>query len=150
MCHDFLFMIVFSPNHRLLCCTPVDCKKNIGQFKAVEVCVSTLSVSISSLDYLVSWQNCLPFVAMATRKSISLMLWTRCLEQPWKCSLWLALNWDVSLCQHLNLSLLSRVSLSREELKLCRQNIESLLEQRDNLEKEIERQKAEDNRWVQN
>ncbi|KAM7410971.1 hypothetical protein PAMA_021099 [Pampus argenteus] len=34
---------------------------------------------------------------------------------------------------------------AREELKLFRQNIESLLEQRDNLEKEIERQKAADN-----
>ncbi|XP_070767007.1 cilia- and flagella-associated protein 74 [Enoplosus armatus] len=33
---------------------------------------------------------------------------------------------------------------AREELKLCRQNIESLVEQRDNLEKEIERQKAVD------
>ncbi|XP_041802502.1 cilia- and flagella-associated protein 74 [Chelmon rostratus] len=32
-----------------------------------------------------------------------------------------------------------------EELKLCRQNIESLVEQRDNLEKEIERQKAANN-----
>ena len=36
--------------------------------------------------------------------------------------------------------------ISREELKLARQHIESLLEQRDNLEKEIERQKAADNR----
>ncbi|XP_067447707.1 cilia- and flagella-associated protein 74 isoform X2 [Thunnus thynnus] len=34
---------------------------------------------------------------------------------------------------------------AREELKLARQHIESLLEQRDNLEKEIERQKAADN-----
>ncbi|XP_045912230.1 cilia- and flagella-associated protein 74 isoform X3 [Micropterus dolomieu] len=34
---------------------------------------------------------------------------------------------------------------AREELKLCRQNIESLVGQRDNLEKEIERQKAADN-----
>ncbi|XP_044067515.1 cilia- and flagella-associated protein 74 isoform X4 [Siniperca chuatsi] len=34
---------------------------------------------------------------------------------------------------------------AREELKLCRQNIESLVEQRDNLEKEIEQQKAADN-----
>ncbi|KAI3357114.1 hypothetical protein L3Q82_015582 [Scortum barcoo] len=34
---------------------------------------------------------------------------------------------------------------AREELKLCRQNIESLLEQRDSLEKEIERQKAAEN-----
>ncbi|XP_040915235.1 cilia- and flagella-associated protein 74 [Toxotes jaculatrix] len=34
---------------------------------------------------------------------------------------------------------------AREELKLCRQNIKSLVEQRDNLEKEIERQKAADN-----
>nr|XP_020468130.1 cilia- and flagella-associated protein 74 isoform X2 [Monopterus albus] len=34
---------------------------------------------------------------------------------------------------------------AREALKLCHQNIESLVEQRDNLEKEIEQQKAEDN-----
>ncbi|XP_019132344.2 cilia- and flagella-associated protein 74 isoform X3 [Larimichthys crocea] len=34
---------------------------------------------------------------------------------------------------------------AREELKLCRQNIESLVEHRDNLEEEIERQKAADN-----
>ncbi|XP_054465778.1 cilia- and flagella-associated protein 74 [Anoplopoma fimbria] len=34
---------------------------------------------------------------------------------------------------------------AREVLKLCRQNIESLVEQRDNLEKEIERQRAADN-----
>ncbi|XP_076597344.1 cilia- and flagella-associated protein 74 isoform X1 [Chaetodon auriga] len=34
---------------------------------------------------------------------------------------------------------------AREELNLCRQNIDSLVEQRDNLEKEIERQKAADN-----
>ncbi|GLD45766.1 cilia- and flagella-associated protein 74 isoform X1, partial [Lates japonicus] len=34
---------------------------------------------------------------------------------------------------------------AREELNLCHQNIESLVEQRDNLEKEIERQKTEDN-----
>ncbi|KAM7404384.1 hypothetical protein PAMP_011732 [Pampus punctatissimus] len=38
--------------------------------------------------------------------------------------------------------------LYEEELKLFRQNIESLLEQRDNLEKEIERQKAADNSVV--
>lgn len=35
---------------------------------------------------------------------------------------------------------------SREELNLCHENIESLMEERDNLEKEIERQKAADNR----
>nr|XP_046252850.1 cilia- and flagella-associated protein 74 isoform X2 [Scatophagus argus] len=34
---------------------------------------------------------------------------------------------------------------AREELKLCRQNIETLVEQRDHLEKELERQKAADN-----
>ncbi|XP_039657369.1 cilia- and flagella-associated protein 74 isoform X5 [Perca fluviatilis] len=34
---------------------------------------------------------------------------------------------------------------AREELKLCRQNVESLVEQRDKLEKDIERQRAEDN-----
>ncbi|XP_071331418.1 cilia- and flagella-associated protein 74 isoform X2 [Trachinotus anak] len=34
---------------------------------------------------------------------------------------------------------------AREELKLCRQNIKSLVEQRDNLEEEIERQRATDN-----
>ncbi|KAM9350311.1 cilia- and flagella-associated protein 74 [Symphorus nematophorus] len=37
------------------------------------------------------------------------------------------------------------VQKAREELKLCRQNIETLVEQRDNLEEEIERQKTEDN-----
>lgn len=35
---------------------------------------------------------------------------------------------------------------SREKLKLCQQNIQSLLEQRDNLEREIEQQKVTDNR----
>ncbi|XP_032377237.1 cilia- and flagella-associated protein 74 isoform X4 [Etheostoma spectabile] len=34
---------------------------------------------------------------------------------------------------------------AREELKLCRQNVESLVVQRDKLEKDIERQRAEDN-----
>ncbi|XP_047428401.1 cilia- and flagella-associated protein 74 isoform X2 [Mugil cephalus] len=34
---------------------------------------------------------------------------------------------------------------AREKLKLCRQNVESLLELRDNLEREIEHQKAADN-----
>ncbi|XP_040009856.1 cilia- and flagella-associated protein 74 isoform X3 [Xiphias gladius] len=34
---------------------------------------------------------------------------------------------------------------AREELKLCHQDIKSLVEQRDNLEKQIERQKAADN-----
>ncbi|XP_059190214.1 cilia- and flagella-associated protein 74 [Centropristis striata] len=34
---------------------------------------------------------------------------------------------------------------AREELKLCRQNIESLVEQRENLEKEMEQQRAADN-----
>ncbi|XP_010793756.1 protein PRRC2C-like [Notothenia coriiceps] len=34
---------------------------------------------------------------------------------------------------------------AREELKLCRQNIESVLEQRENLEEKMEEQKAADN-----
>ncbi|KAL7399008.1 hypothetical protein ABVT39_018484 [Epinephelus coioides] len=37
---------------------------------------------------------------------------------------------------------------AREELKLCRQNIESLVQQRDDLERELERQKAADNSVV--
>ncbi|XP_034000525.1 LOW QUALITY PROTEIN: cilia- and flagella-associated protein 74 [Trematomus bernacchii] len=37
------------------------------------------------------------------------------------------------------------VQKAREELKLCRQNIESLLEQRENLEEKMEEQKAADN-----
>lgn len=55
-----------------------------------------------------------------------------------------------SLCQHLQaVGLVSCfVSISREDLNLLRQSIESLLEQRDVLEQEIEHQEAAENRSV--
>lgn len=101
------------------------------------VFVSSLSFSISSLDYLVSRQNDLPFIAMAENTSISVMLWA----QLFKCS------FCFGMCLYVNTW--TCLTVSREELKLCRQNIESVLEQRENLEEKMEEQKAEDNRWVE-
>lgn len=148
----FSFYDSLFPSHRLFCCTPLDCKKNTGQFKAVEVCASTLSFSIPSIDCLVSRHNYLPYVAMATRKSISPMLWTHCtLTAP---KIFLLIGFDWLFCFSLStpdlVSVILCFFLSREELELCRQNIESLVDQRDDLEKEIEQQKAADNGWVQN
>lgn len=54
-------------------------QKEHWAIKAVAVCVCVhSSFSIPLIDYLVSWQNYFPFVAMASRKSISLMFWTYC------------------------------------------------------------------------
>lgn len=80
-------MAVFSPSHRLLCCTPLDCKREHWAIKTVAVCVCVCvhsSFSIPLIDYLVSWQNYFPFVAMASRKSISLMFWTYCTKTALK------------------------------------------------------------------
>lgn len=87
---------------------------------------------------------------MPARKSISLMLWARCTLTALSIFCLIGFDLDCFLFQHSNLSLLFCVSFPREELKLCRQNVESLVEQRDKLEKDIERQRAEDNRCVQN
>lgn len=95
MNHSFHFMTGFY-SHRLLCCTPLDCKKNIGQFKAVEVCVYTHSFTVSLLDYLVSRENCLPFVAVAKRKSINVVLWAHGILTAFK----MFMIRGVSLYQH--------------------------------------------------
>lgn len=112
------------------------------------VCVSTLSFPISSIDCLVSRHNYLPYVAMATRKSISLMLWTHCTLTTLKMLLPIGFDLGCFLCVNTWTCLCDLMFFPREELQLCRQNIESLMEQRDDLEKEIERQKAAENKSV--
>lgn len=106
------FLWVFFTSQRLLCCTPLVCKKNIVPFKT-GVCLHA-QLSVSSLHCLVSY---IAVVAVARGKSTH---WT------------------------------SNTNFCRDELNLCHQNIEQLIEKRDDLEKEIERQKAADDRWVKN
>lgn len=111
------------------------------------MCVSTLSFSVSSIDCLVSWHNNLAFVVVRTRKSISLMLWKSCSLKNLK--MFQHISFDLGCFRIVNTWLCYLIFIfSREELNLCRQNIDGLVKQREDLENEIKRQKAAENRWA--
>lgn len=132
------------------CSVTILLQKEHWAIKTVEMCVSTLSFSIFSIDYLVSWHDKLAFVVVSPIKSISLMLWRGCSLKNLK--MFLLISFDLGCLLYVNtwtcLCYLIFI-FSTEELKLCRQNIECLVKQRDDLENEIKRQKAAENRWAQ-
>lgn len=142
--------MIFLLSHRLLCCTPLGLKKNFGQSKLLR-CVCPLQPVVlgSKMTKLWGQAEYTECVAVASRKWISLMFWTHYILTTLK--IFLLIVFDLGCVSVSSVELVSVIlfCFPREELKLCRQNIESLMEQRNNLEKEIEQQKAADNRWVQ-
>ncbi len=141
---DFLFMMVF-PQSQIAVLRTIGPQKEHCAIMPLR-CIRVFRFLISSIDYLVNQLNCIISLLLLRWSQRNLLMpWC---SQPWKCFFILAL-FRLFLYVSTWIWLLSCVPFSREELKLCRQNIESLVEQRDDLEKEIEQQKAEDNRWLQ-